>query len=123
MPMSTTTQCVDLATASLLLENNVRIGGDILILRKTVDFVSEYFVTYLLSNFMTKEISRLAQGTTIVHQYWKYLKKMEIKIPPITYQQWIVNFLISIYYEIRYIQREIELNKEFKRSLLSKMFC
>ena len=123
MPMSTTTNGIDLATASLLLENNVHIGGDTLILRKKVDYISEYYLTYLLSNALTKEISRLTQGTTIVHQYWRYLKKIKIKIPDLNSQKKIVNLLINIDNEKKHIQKEIELNKEFKRSLLSKMFC
>ncbi len=123
MPMSTTTQGIDLATASLLLEDNVRIGGDTLILRKKVDFVNEFFITYLLSNTMTKEISRLSQGTTIVHQYWRYLKKIKIKIPNLTNQQKIVNLLICMDDKTKHIQKEIKINKEFKSSLLSQMFC
>ena len=49
MPCSTTTTGKDLATASVLLKENVLLGGDITILRKKKDILDEIYFAYYLS--------------------------------------------------------------------------
>ena len=62
-------------------------------------------------------------GSTIPHIYFKDYSKEKIFIPPINIQNKIVDMLLTMDKKIFNLTKEIKLNKEFKCSLLSKMFC
>lgn len=48
--------------------------------------------------------------------------KINIKYPSLAIQNKIVESILNLNRNISYLEKEIDL-KEFKRSLLSKMFC
>jgi len=77
IPSSGETQ-EDIATASCVLQNDVALGGDLNILRSSVNGI---FLAYNLSHIKKREIAKLAQGNAVVHLYANQLKKLRIHIP------------------------------------------
>ena len=109
-----------LATASVLLENDVIVGGDTNILRPKIE-INSLFISYFL-NMNKKEIMKLVTGTTVKHIYNKDISKLKITLPCIEEQTKISNFLSSIDTKIEKIQKQLEQTKEFKKALLQQMF-
>lgn len=121
VPSSTTTTAIDLANVTALNRENVRLGGDITILR-SCKRVNNIFYAYYLSNFKRLEISKYGQGTTIVHLYFNHFKVMPIDIPSVEEQNKIAAFLTAIDLSIIKIAEEIENTATYKKGLLQKMF-
>jgi len=82
----------------------------------------KYVYYYLEENFL-KEAKRNTAKATVDSLRLSTITDMKIKIPPINIQNRIVDLLSLIDSNSSLLEREIELNKEFKHSLLSKMFC
>ena len=95
MPGSTTTIGIDLATASALLEDNVLLGGDIIILRKKENSYNSEFLAYYITQEGRQAISELAQGTTIVHLYGSHLMSLELALPPTIEEQDAIASVLS----------------------------
>jgi Restriction endonuclease S subunits len=119
IPSSGETQ-EDIATASCVLQNDVALGGDLNILRSSVNGI---FLAYNLSHIKKREIAKLAQGNAVVHLYANQLKKLRIHIPknPIE-QQKIAACLSSIDDLITAESQRLELLKEHKKGLLQNLF-
>ena len=84
IPGSTTTIGIDLAIASTILQNNVLLGGDIIIIRPSNKYIDSIFLSYYLTEVMKYKISELTQGITIIHLYGKDLRTLRITLPPIS---------------------------------------
>jgi type I restriction enzyme S subunit len=80
IPGSTTTSGVDLANATAILEDDIKLGGDIIILRPKKK-INPIFISHLLTHIKKKEIASRAQGITIVHIYSNLIKDIEISYP------------------------------------------
>lgn len=68
-------------------------------------------------------LSKYIVGSTIPHVYFKDYSKEKINLPQLIEQEKIVNLLDSVNELINNLNKEIEINKNFKKSLLTKMFC
>ena len=123
IPISTTTTGSDLVIASVILKDDVKLGSDMTILRKKKkDIIDEIYFAYYFTYILPKEISKYAQGITIVHLAWKYFKNTKITVPSLLEQKTVVNLLINIDNKIDLIEKEIEQLEEYKKGLLQKMF-
>ena len=123
IPSSTTTTGVDLVTASVILEEDVLLGGDITILRnKNENIINNKFFAYYFTNNLIKEVSKLTQGSTIIHLYWKDFKKVKLTLPPINEQNKYINLFLKLDKKIDLIQSQIQKMEEFKKGLLQQMF-
>ncbi len=82
MPGSTTTVGIDLATASALQQNNVLLGGDLIVIRKKEpnNYNSEFLANYL-THISKYKIAEIAQGITIIHLHGSRLQEIFVKIP------------------------------------------
>jgi type I restriction enzyme S subunit len=121
MPSSTTTSAIDLAIASTVLEDGVLLGGDIIILRPKVPCDSQY-MAYFMTHGIKKELSKNAQGITIIHMYFSKIKDVLLKVPCVGEQVKIAKFLTAIDEKISNVQNQLELTKQFKQGLLQQMF-
>ena len=109
IPASTTTKGIDLVTASVILEDNVYLGGDITILRnKDESIVNNSYFAYYFTNGLIKEVSRLTQGSTIIHLYWKDFKKVNVKLPSLEEQEKITNMFVDIDKKLNEINNAIK---------------
>jgi type I restriction enzyme S subunit len=121
VPCSTTTTGIDLANVTALNEENVKLGGDISILRGKKE-INNVFYAYYLSNYKKLDIARYGQGTTIVHLYFNHFKAMRIDIPPLEEQQKIANFLTALDAKTEKVNTQIKNTQAFKKGLLQQMF-
>lgn len=121
IPSSTTTGSIDIAIASVILKNDVLLGGDINILRKKRNNIYGEFVAYCITNIKNKELSSYAQGTTIIHLYAKDFKGMKIKLPNLNEQQKIAEVLTACDDEINLLNLKLENLKKQKQGLMQKL--
>ncbi|HEC2154706.1 TPA: restriction endonuclease subunit S [Staphylococcus delphini] len=112
----------DIATASALdVKEEVYIGGDINILIPKKD--DGRFISLSLNSINRWDISKLAQGKTVVHLYNSDLKKLDINLPnSIKEQQKIGNFFSKLDRQIEIQSQKIDLLKQRKQGFLQKMF-
>lgn len=122
MPCSTTTTGKDLTIASVLLKENVLLGGDITILRKKKDILDEIYFAYYLSFCLNKTLTSLAQGSTIIHLYWNHIKNIEVLIPSKEEQIQIAKIIKLLDDKIEQSSLQINNLKDYKKGLLQKMF-
>ena len=123
IPSSTTTKGIDLVTASVIFEDKVYLGGDITILRnKNESIVNNSYFAYYFSNGLIKDVSRLTQGSTIIHLYWKDFKKVKVALPTLKEQEKITNMFMNIDKKLGDINNSIETIQKFKKGLLQQMF-
>jgi len=85
LPGSTTTTGIDLAKASALLQDGVRLGGDINILRPKRKLDSSFFAMYL--NVVKRNaIAEKTKGITIHHLHGNDIKNIIVKLPSLSEQ-------------------------------------
>lgn len=77
----------------------------------------------LLENSIKLQLKKLATGVSVLGVSKTNLGKIDLKIPSIQEQIKIASFLSSIYAKLELINKEIEINKKFKKGLLQQMFC
>lgn len=124
VPCSTTTKGEDLVTASVLFEDNVRLGGDINILRKKKDSqIDEMFFAYYFSSALKKSIYRLTQGSTIIHLYWNHFKKVKMSIPSLEEQNKIANLFLILDKKVELLEKKYREYQCFKKYLMQKLFA
>jgi type I restriction enzyme, S subunit len=104
-PGSTTTTGADLAKASTLSQSGVQLGGDIIILRKSLTELDSLFVTYFLNCFRKNQIAQLTKGITIHHLYGKDLLDIEIEFPEYMEQIKNIKYAKSFCKRIKYIRK------------------
>jgi type I restriction enzyme M protein len=93
MPTSDVTP-YGLATASVIMLDDVRLGGDINVVRLREGYDC-MFISYLL-NYMKKEIIRLVTGTTIKHIYARDIKGLALNIPKDVLEQRRISRIFSL---------------------------
>ncbi|MCG9692361.1 restriction endonuclease subunit S [Vibrio sp. Isolate22] len=118
IPASGETQ-EDIATASCVKNSGIALGGDLNIIRSSIDGV---FLSYYLNGAKKSEIARMAQGNAVVHLYANQLKVLELYLPELREQQKIANCLSSIDEVITTQNRKLESLKVFKKGLVEGVF-
>lgn len=109
----------DIATASCVLEGGIALGSDINIIRTKINGV---FLSYYLNNVKKFELSKLAQGYSVVHLYPDQLKTLSIQIPSEMEQRTIGQCLSTLDESIEAQKRKIEILKSQKSGLLLAIF-
>ncbi len=109
----------DIATASCILLDSVALGGDINVIRTKINGI---FLSYYLSSAKKKDISRIAQGDTVVHLYISQLEKLRINFPSLPEQKRIAECLSSLDELIAAQGKKIELLRLHKKGLMQGLF-
>lgn len=110
-----------LATASCILEDDVILGGDVLIIRQQDKILSGLFLSYYITQFRDK-VMKLVSGSTVYHLYGSDMKKLDVLIPSLKEQIKITNFLSAIDEKIEIVSNQIQDTQEYKKGLLQQMF-
>jgi type I restriction enzyme S subunit len=110
-----------LATASCLNEDNVILGGDVLIIRQKVKILNGIFLAFYIKQNRNK-VMKLVSGSTVYHLYGSDMKNLSIKYPSYTEQTKIANFLSSIDEKIELVNTQIQDTQKYKKGLLQQMF-
>jgi len=110
----------DIATASCVKLGGVALGGDLNILRTSLN---GDFLAYYLSNGLKKVISKIAQGDAVVHLYATQLKKLTIGVPSMKEEQEKIASCLSSLDEVITAQtQKIEQLQRHKKGLLQGLF-
>ncbi|MCI7077111.1 restriction endonuclease subunit S [Campylobacter sp.] len=111
----------DISIASAVKFKNAIIGGDLNILKPKINSI---FLAYKLSNGNTKkEISKKAQGKSVVHLYNNDLKNIKIRIPnDIKEQEKIGEFFRKIDGILDLENSRFKKLENFKKTMLDKLF-
>lgn len=113
-PGSTTTTGIDLAKASALMKENVLLGGDIVIVRKSNFNYNPIFLSYFLNVIKKYEIAQTTKGITIHHLYGKDLAGINLQFPEIEEQNSIANILSEMNSEIIALETKLEKYKKLR---------
>jgi len=79
-----------------LMEHAAVCGGDIIVLRPTVEFVPEFMGYVCDAPASRQQKAMMGRGFTVVHIYGSQLKKLTIPIPPPAEQECIVKVLAAV---------------------------
>nr|WP_214828442.1 restriction endonuclease subunit S [Exiguobacterium sp. s26] len=112
----------DIARASAITVPGIIIGGDLNIIRPT-NKVEPIFLALALSNGkVQRELSKFAQGKSVVHLQNSEIKKVQLLFPEIEEQIKIGEFFRQLDEVIELKEKELEALKETKKGFLQKMF-
>ncbi|HET6445233.1 MAG TPA: restriction endonuclease subunit S [candidate division Zixibacteria bacterium] len=118
MPASGET-AIDIATASVIKQKGVALGGDLNIIKSDIDGA---FLAHYLSGRNKTRIARLAQGISVIHLYSSQLKLLELAIPSLKEQRKIATFLAAVDAKLDALRRKRALLAEYKRGVMQKLF-
>ncbi len=110
-----------LATASCLKENDIILGGDVLIIRQKQKLIDGVFLAYFIKVFRNR-VMRLVSGSTVYHLYGSDMKTLAISYPCLEEQTKIADFLTTLDDKISQVDLQIEKTTVFKKGLLQQMF-
>ena len=112
----------DIARASVVKASGVVLGGDINIIKPSNKVISEFLALIISNGRCHKELSRRAQGKSIVHLRNPDIKEIQIIYPTLEEQRKIAGFIISLEMSIKKQKVEIENLKKIREGFLQKMF-
>ena len=110
----------EIATATCVMLDNVILAGDLLIFR-TANVLGQ-IVSYTINHIVNTQISRIAQGKSVVHIQSSELGKIKIHYPSLPEQEKIAAFLSLVDARIEKQRQLVESLKKYKRGLLSAIF-
>ena len=111
---------LDMPSASCVLSGGVALGGDITVIRSSINGV---FLAYLLRSHRRKAVARLAQGNSVVHLYGAHLATLKLVIPADPEEQGkIADALGALDDKIAAASSQIKHMQTFKKGLLQQMF-
>ena len=112
----------DISRASVVGKSGLILGGDLNII-KPVNYIDSIFLALTISNgSQQKEMSKRAQGKSVVHLHNSDLKQVNLLYPKLEEQQKIGSFFKQLDDTIALYQRKLDLLKEQKKGFLQKMF-
>lgn len=110
----------DIAKASCVMLDDVALGGDLNVIRTNQNGV---FISYYLNGAKKYEISKIAQGDSVVHLYASQLKLINLFLPPKPEeQQKIADCLSSLDDLITAQNQKVEALKQHKKGLMQQLF-
>lgn len=122
MPGSTTTLGIDLVKAVVINENDVLLGGDVIILRPKENQISSEFLAYLISNIDRNKVADVTQGITIIHLHAKNMTDIAYLIPPtLAEQNAIANVLSSMDTEITNLEQKRDKYIAIKQGMMQNL--
>ena len=110
----------EIATATCVMTPNVILAGDLNIFR--INDIDGRFFSYVINHKINKDISRIAQGKSIVHIKGEEISKIQIKYPSDEEQQKILSFIKLLSLKIEKQKQLIDKLKKYKRGSLSALF-
>ena len=109
-----------LATASCIKEDNVILGGDILITRlPKSDFNGTFLAYYITQN--KGKVMKLVSGTTVYHLYGSELAELEFSFPQIEKQNYIVEVLTNMDSEIEALETKLANYRQIKQGMMQQL--
>jgi len=110
----------DIAKASCILIDWVALGGDINVIRSNK--LNGIFFSYYINSAKKRDISKIAQGDTVVHLYISQLEKLLVSFPSLPEQQKIADCLSSLDELISAHSKKLDTLKTYKKGLMQNLF-
>ncbi|HCM90005.1 MULTISPECIES: restriction endonuclease subunit S [Vagococcus] len=112
----------DISRASVVDTAGIILGGDLNIIKVT-DLINPLFLALTISNgTQQKELSKRAQGKSVVHLNNSDLKSVNLIFPKTEEQTKIGNFFKQLDETITLQEQQLEKMKEMKKGFLQKLF-
>ena len=111
----------EISTATCVMKDGVILAGDLLIYR-TIDTIDGRMMSYIINHQINNDISRIAQGKSVVHIQAKELGQITFECPSLAEQQKIADFFSKLDDLLALHQRQTQKLTELKQGLLQKMF-
>lgn len=112
----------DISRASVVDIAGVALGGDLNIIMTNNELNPTFLALTISNGSQQKEMSKRAQGKSVVHLHNSDLKEVNLLLPRVEEQKEIGSFFKQLDTTITLQQRELDLMKKQKQTLLSKMF-
>jgi len=109
-----------LATASVLFENDVILGGDVLVIRPNKSELFGGFLSYLVT-INKQQILTLISGSTVYHLYGSDMAKFGFYLPRIVEQKAIVQILSDMDAEITQLESKKEKYQAIKQGMMQEL--
>lgn len=111
----------EIATATCVMLPDVILAGDLNIYRSNT--IDGRIVSYIINHVVNADISRIAQGKSVVHIKADELSKIQIHYPTQSEQAKLLNFLHLLDAKIEKQQLLVERIKSYKRGALQHIFA
>jgi type I restriction enzyme S subunit len=112
----------DISRAAVVENAGILLGGDLNVLQPT-QFIDPVFLALTISNGeQQKELSKRAQGKSVVHIHNSDLQEVNLAYPRLDEQKRICSLFRDFDHLITLHQRKLEHLKNMKKALLEKMF-
>ncbi|WP_455423792.1 restriction endonuclease subunit S [Bhargavaea beijingensis] len=112
----------DIARASAVTKPGIILGGDLNIIRPNTSVESVFLALVLSNGKAQRQLSKLAQGKSVVHLQNSAIKKVNLLFPEKEEQNRIGEFFKQFDKTIELHEKELEALKETKKAFLQKMF-
>lgn len=112
----------DISRASVIKDSGVLIGGDLNIIYPSNDIIPSFLALTITNGNIHKEMTKLAQGKTVVHLHNSDLSKIRFYAPTYNEQIRITEIFSNIDSNITLQQRKLESLQKLKKGLLQQMF-
>ena len=112
----------DISVASVVEKSGVLLGGDLNVITPNKELESMFLALNITYGKSHKDMSKLAQGKSVVHLHNADLKTIDILYPSIPEQKKICEFFKSLDNLSTLHQRKCESLKLVKKSFLEKLF-
>lgn len=112
----------EISRASVVAKKGVILGGDLNIIRLNGKFSSVFVAISLSNGSQQKELSKRAQGKSVVHLHNSDLKEVNLFYPTPPEQRAIGSFFQELDQLITLQQRKLEKSRRIKKAMLQKMF-
>ncbi len=112
----------DISVASVVEKQGVLLGGDLNIITPRKELDPAFLALNISFGEPHKEMAKMAQGKSVVHLHNSDLAKIDFSYPSYAEQRKISGFFSNIDNLITLHQRKLKHVKEYKESLLNKMF-
>lgn len=112
----------DISRASVIKDSGVLIGGDLNIIYPSNDIIPSFLALTITNGNIHKEMTKLAQGKTVVHLHNSDLSKIRFYAPTYNEQIRITEIFSNIDSNITLQQRKLNSLQKLKKGLLQKMF-
>ncbi|MCG2769919.1 MAG: restriction endonuclease subunit S [Anaerolineae bacterium] len=109
-----------LATASCILQDQVILGGDILVIRASQDQLNGSFLSYVI-RLSRDQVMQLVTGTTVYHLYGSDMEKFTFSMPAIELQEAIVGTLDDMDAEIAALERRRDKTRALKQGMMQEL--
>ncbi|WP_440898075.1 restriction endonuclease subunit S [Amphibacillus sp. Q70] len=112
----------DIARASVILEPNIIIGGDLNVIIPSKELDSVFLALNISNGSCQSELMKRAQGSSVVHLYNEDLISVTLYFPSVKEQQKIGEFFKVLDERIANQKRKIAKVKALKAAYLTEMF-